>query len=154
MITVLIVFIIFWLLTTSSEVERYMDTCYTYAMRDLDPLRDTRKIPGGPGQGSSTCNQMIKDIQQDYPEKGVYPAQDCPPGYYKIAPYIDPSQDYFEFHFYREDSDGNWTHKMGIEGSPTHLDAGGQPITNPSLADRDYGNLNYTLECPTLCVKN
>lgn len=154
MITVLIVFIIFWILTSRSEVERYMDTCYTYAMRDLDPFRMNRKIPGGKGNHDNTCNEIIQSIQEDYPEKNVYPGSQCPHGYYKVAPYIDPSQDYYEFHFYRQEPNGEWTHKMGVEGSPTNLDAQGRTITNPSLADRDYGNLNYSLECPTLCVKN
>ena len=153
MIVCLVAFIIFYHLTGGggSVIERYMDSCYTYAMKDLDPTRSVKKIPWGVKEGS-TCNNLIEGVQKDYPDKHVYSSSTCPPDYYKIAPYIDPSQDYFEFHFYRKDEDG-WSHKMGSEGVPTRLDAGGNVITNPSIADRDYGNLNYTIECPTLCVK-
>ncbi len=153
MITVLVAFLIFYYITRGQSVERYMDTCYTYAMRDLDPTRSTKKIPGGTGNYDNTCNDMIQSIQEDYPEKNVYPSSHCPSDYYKVAPFIDPSQDHYEFHFYRQEQNGSWTHKMGAEGYPTNVDANGHVITNPSIADRDYGNLNYTMECPTLCVK-
>ncbi len=76
-------------------------------------------------------------------------------GYSKIALVIDPKQDY---HFYRQDSNGFWSHKPG--GTPvTHKDSAGRLIYNPVLANRDNRDdaddkdgLNYNVFCGFMCV--
>ena len=57
-----------------------------------------------------------------------------------------------DFHFYRKNDDGIWTHKPGPRKT-THLDASNLPIQNPQLANRNYGNnLNYKDFCGFVCV--
>ena len=76
-------------------------------------------------------------------------------GYSKIALVIDPKQDY---HFYRQDSNGFWSHKPG--GTPvTNKDTTGRLIYNPALANRDNRDdagdkdgLNYNVFCGFMCV--
>lgn len=76
-------------------------------------------------------------------------------GYSKIALVIDPKQDY---HFYRQDSNGFWSHKPG--GTPvTNKDTSGRLIYNPALANRDNRDdadnkdgLNYNVFCGFMCV--
>lgn len=49
-----------------------------------------------------------------------------------MALVIAPNQDY---HWYRQDRDGRWTHKPG-RTSATNVDNSGQIITNPETANR------------------
>jgi hypothetical protein len=66
----------------------------------------------------------------------------------KIAVVADPENDY---HFYRQDADGYWSHKPGAT-SVTRLDKTGRPIFNPQLASREGDNLNYKQFCSFMCV--
>jgi hypothetical protein len=68
----------------------------------------------------------------------------------KIAAVVDPDQDY---HFYRQDADGYWSHKPGAT-KVTRLDTSGRPIYDPFLAARDNksSNLNYDKFCGYMCI--
>ncbi len=76
----------------------------------------------------------------------------CPKGKSKIALVVDPGEDY---HFYRQDSDGMWSHKDG-SNKVKRFDALKRPIFNPEYASRDYewqgSDLNYTDFCGFYCV--
>ena len=74
----------------------------------------------------------------------------CPKKMSKIALVADEDEDY---HFYRQDSNGYWSHKPGAT-SVTHLDAMNRPIYNPELASRKYpdSGLDYDQFCAYLCV--
>jgi hypothetical protein len=54
----------------------------------------------------------------------------CPKYTSKIALVVDEDEDY---HFYRQDSNGYWSHKPGST-NVTNLDANGKRIYNPELA--------------------
>lgn len=64
----------------------------------------------------------------------------CPDGTYKVALVVDPGVDY---HRYRQNPDGTWSHKPG-HSEVTNVDASGNPVYDPSTADRDYGFPNYS----------
>lgn len=67
----------------------------------------------------------------------------CPKKECTLALVVDPGDDY---HWYRRDTNGMWTHKPG--GTPaTNLDNSGNPISNPETADRG----GYTDFCGYLC---
>ncbi len=51
-----------------------------------------------------------------------------------------------QYHFYRQDADGTWSHKPG-DGPATQYDASGNKITNPQTADGDYGSVCYDVFC-------
>jgi len=73
----------------------------------------------------------------------------CIPSHYKGALVVAPHRDY---HYYRENDDGQWTHKPGYKPS-TSLDSNNNMIFNPRKAARDYGGtLNYKDFCTYLCV--
>jgi hypothetical protein len=74
----------------------------------------------------------------------------CPGKSSKIALVADEDEDY---HFYRQDSNGYWSHKPGAT-QVTHLDATGRPIYNPQLASRKYesSKLDYDSFCGYLCA--
>ncbi|MFX0137048.1 MAG: hypothetical protein ACFFDN_25645 [Candidatus Hodarchaeota archaeon] len=71
-----------------------------------------------------------------------------------VALVIDPDSPVLDYHWYRLDENGRWSHKPG--GTPaTDLDASGNLITNPETADRDYSAdypLNYRIFCGYYCV--
>lgn len=53
-----------------------------------------------------------------------------------------------DFHFYRRDSDGNWSHKPGPR-PPTNLDNAGNVITDPRTADMaPYKFVRFLSACP------
>jgi len=104
-------------------------------------------------QSYARCKSLVKLIKQDVPtmSKITY-SRRCPVGLSKIALVIDPSDDY---HFYRQDPDGYWSHKPGSR-PVTRLDADDVQIIDPKTAARDYtkkgGELNYTKFCDLFCV--
>lgn len=91
--------------------------------------------------------------------------QRCPAGTSKIALVVAPDlcsstpckgNKSGDYHFYRQDSNGWWSHKPG--GTlVTNKDADGRPIWNPELAARDYrvlpdDTLNYKYFCNYMCI--
>lgn len=69
----------------------------------------------------------------------------CPKGSFKVALVIDPTTP--DYHWYRQDDNGNWSHKPG-SGKATDKDNKGNPITDPRTADRG----KYTNFCNCFCV--
>jgi RHS repeat-associated protein len=129
------------------------NNCYTYAIdrpfiKDGHPLKfETPPV--------LTCKSMGVYMEQD----GVIsPGTDgnCPDGYHKIFLTIDPNSD---FHFYRQDNNGAWSHKRGID-PVSNVDSKGIVITDPDKANRNYSRLwglsgnNYSESCGLYCAKN
>lgn len=74
----------------------------------------------------------------------------CPKGTRKVATVVDPKNDY---HWYRQDADGYWSHKPG--STPvTNVDSTGRRIYDPQLASRHSSgsDLNYNKFCGYLCI--
>lgn len=151
---IILVLIFLFVFLIFQPIEKYKDTCYTYAMKDLDPHRMSKKIPGNKSQYNRTCDELISNIKEDYPHRDVHILNRgmCPQGYYQVAPFIDPDYPTYEFHFYRKDPDG-WTHKLGLN-EPNNIDASDNIITDPDMADRNYGDINYTRGCSDICVSS
>jgi hypothetical protein len=68
----------------------------------------------------------------------------CSACWHQVALVISPEWDY---HWYRKDRDGRWSHKMGWSPA-TNLDNSGNLITDPRTADRG----SYTVFCGCFCV--
>lgn len=97
------------------------------------------------------CPDLMARLLGDVP--GLIPSTfeaKCPTGSSKIAFVVDEDEDY---HFYRQDSNGNWSHKPGAT-EVTNKDATGRLIYDPELASRKYSKtgLNYDGFCGYLCV--
>ncbi len=74
----------------------------------------------------------------------------CEEGSYKKALVVAPKKD---FHWYRQDDTGRWSHKRGNLRA-SDRDASGHLIDDPRSADRDYesvGGANYTEFCGCFC---
>lgn len=97
------------------------------------------------------CPDLVARLFGDVPDlKLTSFEKKCPPKTSKIALVVDEDEDY---HFYRQDSNGYWSHKPGAT-EVTHLDATNRPIYNPELASRQYldSNLHYDQFCSYLCA--
>ena len=95
------------------------------------------------------CQEVMKRTLADNPMiKRTNFTQKCPSDTYKGSLVVDPGNDY---HYYRLNDDGYWTHKPGYKPS-TMYDASGNKISNPELANRNYGRLNYSDFCGHFCV--
>lgn len=150
---------------------RETHNCFAYAMNIHDPkqvrackaMSDCNVPFHQPGSASGhprfssqkakTCPNMIARILGDNPSISMttFTAK-CPAHTSKIALVVDPDEDY---HFYRQDSNGMWSHKPG--GLPvTNLDSAERPIHDPALCARNYdgpaSKLNYEYFCGYMCV--
>lgn len=119
--------------------------CYAYAANDPNGHPPGKPQPGehcGCPYTAVSCAAVGSAARCD----GMIPAPNPPipkPGYYPVALVMDPGVDY---HWYRLDSNGRWSHKPG-NGNATNVDASGNPITNPETANRNYGAPNYSQFC-------
>ncbi len=138
------------------------NNCYDYAAdRPSDPK------PGGsqpgraggkplPEHGPITCDQVIESAEADGFDCGqesgepVTKDSNCPDGCWKVALVLQPARDVEhtnDYHWYRQDGDGKWSHKPGA-GEATNEDNSGNEITAPETADRGI----YTTFCGYCCV--
>jgi len=119
--------------------------CYAYAVDDPNghPL-------GGKPQPGVKCGHpwktvSCKDVTAASKCDGLIPAPNPPApkaGYYPVALVSAPGVDY---HWYRLDNNGTWSHKPG-HGTARNVDSSGKIITNPETADRS-GYPNYSDFC-------
>lgn len=156
----------------NNKFVRESHNCYTYFLnlKSLKAYQQCRKDLGRynycdrpqPGRRAGyqqfkkedfNCKEVMKRTGADNPKmitlKNI--KQSCPRGFYKGAVVVAPGRDY---HYYRLNKEGYWTHKPGYKPS-TAYDAKGKLITDPQKANRDYGGtLNYTDFCGYTCLPN
>lgn len=96
------------------------------------------------------CNTMMYRTLKDNPKMiKINKTQKCNKDFYKGALVVAPNRD---FHYYRLNDDGIWTHKPGYKPS-TQYDASGKLIHDPEKADRNYGGtLHYKDFCGYVCI--
>ena len=140
--------------------------CYAYLLDDIMPkitnspqpcmYAYTQKLLQGELPETSgfnrqdTCNSVFAKMQEDIPQ--LYTSTDndrCASGYYKGFLSMDPGDDY---HFYRQDSSGLFSHKPG-KLRVFRIDSHGDVIYRPDLAHKNYGpQTNYTVNCGYFCI--
>ena len=150
---------------------RETHNCYSYGANTIDPVQlvqcegklhcDLRYHQPGAMKNKSgrlmkksarTC-KVVNDLwHDDIPGLKLSGFNDiCPVGSSKVALVVAPGDDY---HYYRQDADGWWSHKDGMNPVKRY-DAKGKPIWNPKTAARDYrpkSYLNYKDFCGFYCV--
>ena len=129
--------------------------CYSYAMGKIVPGLDSKAQPGYASgynhiqDNQYDCKYFRQRLKKDSP--GTYLEgfdNACLPGFYKVFLALDPQVDY---HWWRQDSSKKWSHKPGST-DVTNIDADGDLINNPLLANRNYGSVNYYKPCFFACV--
>jgi hypothetical protein len=136
-----------------NNIKKY-NNCYAYATNDYKTNRTRKLYPGHnsgyePKNKNFTCTELTKYILSDFPDAYKTPFnKPCSDKFYKIYMAIEPKRD---FHIYKHDHDGYWSHKPGSL-SVSRKDASGEKITNPAKADRKYKNFNYKKSCSFFCI--
>tara|TARA_Y100001980_G_C14556542_1_gene348486 strand:- start:12572 stop:13315 length:744 start_codon:yes stop_codon:yes gene_type:complete len=123
--------------------------CYSYALNRVEFNINDKLQPGelsGGKYDNMDCNTILNHIKKDLNRNDIKKSSnseklDCL--HYKIALAIDKEHDEPDYHFYREDNDGSWSHKPG-GNKATNLDASDNLINDPYSADRDYSHKEYT----------
>jgi hypothetical protein len=126
---------------------QYNNNCYNYG---ANKMTGTFAQPGRAGgrlrKFPATCSDVIASADTD----GLIPwpaSFACPSRTYKVALVTQPAALGGDYHWYRQNPDGTWSHKRG--GSPAkNVDESGNPITDPRTADRD----DYSNFCGFMCV--
>jgi hypothetical protein len=140
------------------ETQPY-NNCYAYAFRDLELNRSGKPQPGFRAglkpapKGRYNCNEFIKRIQLDHPD-AEYKGQvmtDCEGCKYMVYLVLDVKGSKRDYHFYRQNSDGFWSHKPGSKRVAV-VDAAGNKITDPSKAAHKYKEYDYSTPCGFFCV--
>lgn len=112
------------------------NNCYSYAANRANPLSNgiiaqfgsaNRLFPITVVTGSSCLRGALSDglIVSQGPSQSLAAGQ----GHHACI-VVNP---YRDFHLYRQDSDGGWSHKIDV---PTRLDHSGNVIIDPRLSDR------------------
>lgn len=138
----------------NSDLLKDRSNCYAYALNN-QVFPNTNKIwykqqPGEyydpiAGGTNYTKSQVEYNVEKDFEKysddfsqnmifKEVDRDEVCPAGTYKVALVIVPTGTNPDYHWYRQDSDGLWSHKPG-KTAATRLDNSGLPIIDPQIAD-------------------
>lgn len=142
----------------NDEVKKY-NNCYAYAFRNLDFNRKSKPQPGFKAgflplsKNEYTCKNFIKRVIADYPS-AMYIGKDmeqCENCDFAVFLALDNTGEYRDYHFYRLNSDGLWTHKPGAL-EVHNVDYSGNLIRNPKYADRRSNKYNYSTDCGFFCV--
>ncbi len=122
------------------------NNCYNYGN---NKRTDTYAQPGrrsGAEYGALTCISVRTAAVADGIE--VAPSSNyCPHDKDLLALVVDED---FDYHWYRRDTNGMWSHKPG-RGMATNLDEVGATISNPETAERCGDYLCYSHFCGYFC---
>ena len=133
--------------------------CYSYA---LNQKRSHRKNKAQPGyfsgyksvpNGKYNCDTFYKRLSSDSPSLFLTTFEyQCPAGFHKGFMAVDDNNNGPDYHFYRLDKDGYWSHKPGAT-PVTKRNASNALIKDPSKANRKYRfNRDYKDPCFFFCV--
>ena len=112
---------------------QFGNNCYDYAC----DIRTGTFAQPGTASGYMLLDTSCYELAQGAESDGLMVVdcdRPCPLCCHKVALVVAPGDD---FHWYRQDKNGAWSHKPG--GTPAvNTDASGNAITDPRTADRDY----------------
>lgn len=135
--------------------------CYSYVMDQLNTGKYYEgKVQPGTLKNESNkyefydCNEIINKVKEDYNWYSILPCtltDSLPCNRYRIALVIDNEGEHTDYHFYRQDNNGKWSHKLG-KNPVTNIDSCNKKISDPSKACRNYDKkkndkYNYEIFC-------
>ncbi|HVZ93486.1 MAG TPA: dockerin type I domain-containing protein [Phycisphaerales bacterium] len=150
--------------------EQDRNNCYNYGTNKKQPAGEPAKGQPGRATGGEADAMACQDVKNAAMRDGLIfignppagqPEPECPPGTCKVFLVVQPGKDY---HWYRKNGDGTWSHKPGLRKATTKDSAQPpQEITDPRTADRRRtledgtpigvaGQAGYTDACGYMCV--
>ena len=141
--------------------EHEINNCYSYVMdikeKDILEKRQPGEFCGK--EFEYDCDNLDEMVKCDFPNITKIDSIDSsiPCDHYRIALVLDKKGEHLDYHFYRQDLDGYWSHKTGHDPI-SNLDASGNRILNPEKIDRNYDknnndHFNYDIFCGYYSVK-
>ena len=132
------------------------NNCYSYSIDVIKPGNDGKHQPGHFSgferiqPKDYNCKAFYKRIKKDIP--GTYQEHfrtPCKKGFHKIFLAITDTddEDHRDYHFYRGDNNGLYSHKPGLT-KVRRTDESGNLIYNPLLANRKTPSYDYNVGCP------
>ena len=143
------------------------NNCYAYAFQDLSDNRIEKPQPGYKvnlpplTRAEYTPKNFISRILLDYPN-AEYLGNDHEIGYrnckcvnnqnrHMVFLALDNTGPDIDYHFYRKNHNGYWTHKPG-SSEVLHVDADNEYILNPYFINRKYKTYDYNISCGFFCT--
>lgn len=129
------------------------NNCYNYA---CDIQTNDYAQPGlahGITLSNGTCSEVTAGaIADGLASINCDESCGCDECRHKVALVIKPGT-YWDYHWYRQDRDGKWSHKMATYPA-TNLDNSDNIITDPRTADRRHPTTgeDYSVFCGCFCV--
>jgi hypothetical protein len=134
--------------------------CYAYLLNTIASKRKGKPQPGyfsgfnALKESDYKCGEFYKRLKKDIPTMYVSTfGNKCAKGYYKGFVALDPKTEDQDYHFYRQDNHGYWSHKPGKQDAIDY-DANGKKIADPVKANRKYKYFNYSKPCFYFCINN
>lgn len=128
--------------------DRKCNNCYNYGVNKKNGKFAQPGVAGGLPITDVKCADVLASAISD----GLVPwVADVPCSNYDYKVFLvtglDPSDGDRDFHWYRQNPDGTWSHKRG--GAPAkNVDESNKAITDPRTADRAF----YSDKCGFMCV--
>ncbi len=133
--------------------------CYSYAINaQVNPVNNLMNtMQPGMSKGHILTESEIAQVDKlvgyivddaknlDFDFSFVGKNEKCSKGTYKVALFIDNEGKEYDYHWYRQNSDGTWSHKPGLS-DVTNLDYDNKLIFDPQYCNRklsDEINYNY-----------
>lgn len=143
----------------NNPLTRVEHNCYAYVINTI-AQRTGKPQPGyfsgfpPMGDDDYHCEEFYRRLKKDIPSLYLTTfTERCKPGFYKGFLAIDPKKEDPDYHFYRQDRNGYWSHKPGRLDA-VNYDASSQKILNPFFADRKYQHYNYSTPCFFFCLNS
>lgn len=141
----------------NSDIQR-THNCYAYSLSKRTGKMSSKAQPGyfanypPLSDADYNCSSLYDRMKKDNPSiRPTKFGKRCGKGTYKIFLAYDPKDGDHDYHYWRQDSNGMWSHKPGAT-SVTNKDASGKYISNPMTADRNYKHFQYSEPCGFYCV--
>lgn len=137
---------------------RKTHNCYAYSLNKRTSAMGAKAQPGyfanypSLGRKDYKCAHFLERLKHDNPSVKLSKfGKRCGKNSYKVFLALDTKEADTDYHFYRQDSNGFWSHKPGAN-YVVDTDAQGKKIKNPKEADRSYKYFQYTEPCFFFCM--
>lgn len=144
----------------NNEKIQYNHNCFAYVLATIAPKRKGKPQPGYYSnfpplkKEDYQCENFYQRLKKDIPAMYLTTfSEKCRNGFYKGFIAIDNKDTEQDYHFYRQDDNGYWSHKPGRQKA-VNYDADERIIKNPLKANRKYKYFNYTKPCFFFCLNN
>jgi hypothetical protein len=143
----------------NKESVKYNHNCYAYVLNTI-AKREGKPQPGyfanfpPINKDDYNCQAFYERLKKDIPSLYLTTFNEkCKKGFYKGFIAIDNKEEDQDYHFYRQDNTGYWSHKPGRQDAVDY-DSDFKKIKNPVIANRKYKYFNYSKPCFFFCLND